>query len=150
MKSRVLPQFRMFLRLTGLFLAWCLAVGGFNHAATGDWPTINHILDFTISCAQLGALLGAIAVAVAILFGEVRNPQRFKLALAICVSVLPASATVFMLFLIMAFMPDLALAEAVLLLPTLSSVPLVVWFSQIVARHYLREISPRKRKQKPA
>ena len=149
MKSRMIPQLRMFLRMTALTLLWCMAVGVANLAAEGHWPTSEHTFAFLVDCAKAGAVLGLIAVAVALLFGGVHNPGRFKLAMALCISALPACLTIFILIMISMFSVKLSFTDVIQLLPLLSNLPFAYWFSQIVARKYLGEISPGKRKQRP-
>ena len=133
----------MFLRITGLMVAWsavlCLLI---NHGAN-----LQYLLNFATIGALFGALLGLIAVVVALLFGEVRDHGQFKLTLAVCTSVLPAGLAAFVLHLASAF--GVSVKEFIYVLAIVSILPCVIWFSQLVARQYLREIAPRKRKQKP-
>ena len=154
MKSRALPQLRLLLRFTGLFLAWSIIVGLIHYSGR-----VYLVVHFAKICTLFGAFLGLIAVVVALLFGEVRNPRAFKLTLALCTSAMPACLTVLMMslammmsFAIMSLPPELGISvsDAIRGLALMSISPCVIWFSQIVARYYLREISPRKRKQKPA
>ena len=100
--------------------------------------------------AKAGAVLGSIAVAIAFLFGGVQDPSRFKLAMALCICAFPACLTLLLLILILTFSSDMSLADAIRVLPLMSNLPFAYWFSQIVARKYLREVSPEKRKGKPA
>ena len=150
MNLRMTPQLRLFLRMTGLTLLWCAAVGVANHAAVGRWPTVELAVAFLVKCAKAGAVLGLIAVVVALLFGQVQNPRRFKFAMALCISALPACLTIFSLIMIWIYSVELSFTDVINVLPLLSNLPFAYWFSQIVAGKYLREISPRKRKQKPA
>ena len=150
MQSRRIPQFRLFLRMMGLTLLWCVAVGVANHAAEGHWPTIGNAVAFIVECAKAGAILGLIAVVVALLFGRVHNPRRFKLAMALCISALPVGFTIFSLMMIWMVSGELSFTDVIRLLPILSNLPFAYWFSQIVARKYLRDISPETRKGKPA
>ena len=150
MKSRMVPQLRMFLRMAGLTLLWCVAVGAANHAAAGDWLTFEHTVANLLDCAKVGALLGVIAVAVALLFGCLHNPGRFKLVMALGICALPACMTIFALCLISIFSVEWSFTSVFQSLTLLSNLPFAYWFSQIVARKYLREISPRKRKVKSA
>ena len=143
MKSRALPQFRMLLRFTGLVLAWSILVSLVIGTDTG----YNHVVNFARIGALFGAFLGLIAVVVALIIGEVRDHGQFKLTLALFTSLLPGFLVIFLLHLASAF--GISASEFIYLLVILSILPCVIWFSQIVARQYLREISPRKRKQKP-
>ncbi|MDE2637065.1 MAG: hypothetical protein OXI30_11945 [Chloroflexota bacterium] len=150
MQSRRIPQFRLFLRMVGLTLLWCVAVGVANHAAEGHWPTVEHAFSFLVTCTKAGAVLGVIALVVALAFGRVRNPRRFKLAMALCICALPACATTFILIIIWAFSSELSIAGYIHLLLICSNLPFALWFSQIAARKYLRDISSEKRKGRPA
>ena len=148
MKSRALPQLRMFLRFIGLILAWSIVVGIINYSAR--FYLVAH---FAKICTLFGAFLGLIVVVVALLFGEVRNPQGFKLTAAVCTSALPACLTALMMSVAFIGLPTefgVSVSEGIRALALMSIFPCVIWFSQIVARQYLREISARKRKQKPA
>ncbi len=149
MRSRLIPQVRLFLRMTALTLLWCVAAGVANLVTNRHWPTIEGTVSFLGECSKAGAVLGLIAVAVALLFGRVRDPLGFKSALAVCVSALPACLTLVLLFLILAYSSDMSLDDAIWAMVMLSNLPFACWFSQIVARKYLREISPEKRKAKP-
>lgn len=133
----------MFLRFTGLFLAWSIVVGAIIYSAR-----FNLVLDFAKICTPFGALLGLIAVVVALLYGEDCNPKGFKQTLAVCTSALPACLVVYFLPIVSLFWVNTS--GVIYLLALLSIFPCVIWISQIVAGKYLREISPRKRKQKPA
>ena len=137
----------MILRMTGLCLIWYIIAFSLFDVFEGEPPQLDLILESAMPYIQIGALLGLIAAAVGILFGEVRNPLRFKLAVAIFTSVLPASFTIVALLYMLA--SELSSAEVLFLLIFMSNIPCVLWFSQIVARIYLREISPRKRKVNP-
>ena len=148
MKSRALPQLRMFLRFTGLFLAWSIAVGAIIYSAR-----FSLVLNFAKICTPFGALLGLIAIVVALLFGEVRNPRGFKLAVAFCTSILPACLTALMIRLVFMSLPlefAISASDAIWALAPMSIFPCVIWFSQIAARKYLRDISLEKRKRKTA
>ena len=148
MKFRALPQLRMFLLFTGLFLAWSIVVGHINYSGR-----LYLVVNFVKICTLFGAFLGLKAVVVALLFGEVRNPRRFKLTVAVCTSALPAFITAFLMELAITGLPIEFGGRAsidIQALALMSVFPCVIWFSQIVARKYLREISPRKRKVKPA
>lgn len=149
MNLRMTAQLRLFLRMTGLTVLWCAAVGLANHAAEGSWPTIAQTVAFLVNCAKAGAVLGLIAVAVALLFGRVNNVRRFKLAMALCISALPACFTFIILIMLWMYSVELSFTDVIQLLPLLSNLPFAYWFSQIVARKYLREISSEKRKAKP-
>ena len=143
MKSRALPQIRMFLRFTGLFLVWSIVVGVIIHSAG-----FHLVLNFAKIGALFGAFLGLIAVVVALLYGDVRNHKGFKQTIVVCTSALPACLVAFLLHILSAV--EVNASGAIYSLAILSVLPCVVWISRIVARKYLREISPRKRKQKPA
>ena len=132
----------MFLRFTGLFLAWSIVVGLVIYAAR-----FNVMLSFAIVSTWFGALLGLIAVAVALLYGDVHNHREFKKTLAVCTSALPAYLVAFFLHIASLFGISSS-ADVIFSLSIVSVFPITILFSQIVARHYLREISPRK--QKPA
>ena len=148
--SRTTPQLRLFLRMTGLTLLWCVAVGFANHAPEGHWPPFEQAVEFLVGCAKASAVSGLIAVVVALLFGRVDNPRRFKLAMALCISAFPAGVTVLSLFMFWIYSVELSFTDVIQLLPLLSILPFAYWFSQIVARKYLRDISPEKRKGQPA
>ena len=148
MKSRALPQLRMFLRFACLFLAWSIIVGLINYS--GRFYLVAH---FAKICTLFGAFLGSIALVVALLFGEVRNTRRFKLTVALCTSAWPACLTALMMSLAFMSLPmesGVSASEGFRALALMSVFPCAIWFSQVVARQYLREISPRKRKRKPA
>lgn len=136
---------RLFLRMTGMIMAWSIVAGLIIGADIG----LFYVAHFTKVCTPFGALLALIAVVVALAFGEVRNHRRFKLTIAVCTSALPACVTLIMVWLALAFHP-IGVDDVVMLLAVVSLFPCVIFFSQLAARHYLREISPRKRKQKPA
>ena len=149
MRSRLIAQLRMFLRMTGLTLLWCVAVGVVNLAAIRQWPTIESAVSFLVDCTKAGAVLGLITVTVAVLFGRVRNPLEFKAALAVCICALPALLTFMLLILFLPFAADMSLDGSIIVLALLSNLPFAYWLSQIVARKYLREISPEKPKGRP-
>ncbi len=144
MKSRASAQLRMFLRMTGMILAWSVVLS----LLTGHGAGFYHVLNFATIGAFFGALLGLIAVVVALLFGEVYDHGQFKLTLAIFTSLLPAFLV--LLFLGIASAYRVSASEFIFVLAIVSILPCVIWFSQIVARQYLQEIAPRKRKEKPS
>ena len=149
MKSRALPQFRMFLRFSGLFLLWSIVVG----PVLGTRGGFAYASKFATIGALFGLLLATIAVVVALLYGEVRDRGRFKLAVGISTSALPACLTAAVISLTKMSLPiefEVSVSESIRALALMSMLPCVIWFSQIAARRYLREISPRKRKQKSA
>ena len=134
----------------GLTLLWSVTFGIVNNAPLGYWPTLEDIVAFVLLSAKAGSVLGLIAVTIALLFGRVQDPSRFKLAMALCICAFPACFTLILLILTLTFSSDMSLSDAIRLLPLFSNLPFAYCFSQIVARKYLSDISPDKRKAKPA
>ena len=127
MKSRAIPQLRLFLRFTGLFLVWSIVVGIITNSAR-----FYLVLNFAKIGALFGAFLGLIAVVVALLYGEVRNHKGFKQTLVVCTSALPACLVAFLLHILSSV--EVNTSGSIYSLAILSVFPCVVWISRIVAR----------------
>ena len=143
----------MVWRMTGLCLAWGLVVGFLvdvvvNPVASAD-RFFPPVLPIAFISAMFGLGYGIVSLFLSIPLGN-RQITRFKFSLLILVTAIAVTCFPFAdnsLFSILIESKRIRLLDLTL---SIAHAVSVAGFSQIVARQYLREISTRKRKQKPA
>lgn len=159
-----MARFDSLLKLFGRMTIYGIVLGATAGALVGvtmlmGWGMGDNILDSIASSLILGILYGGIfggiygsmgglfsgtvmTFVTALGYREVRNPQRYKLAMGTITALMTGGTFLFFgLF-------DLGTNDMVWLLVVLISVAIAVYASQIAARKYIRELSVRKEKAK--